>query len=274
MLNNVNVFILNGERYRGCLGVIRTMAWTLFFAVVLEQVGFSAESFRTNYPKDNWVLQEEVEGRNGRLVILIQDAHTNTGGQKNLAAGLDYFLKAKNIPLIFVEGSSQDVSLTACRTKLPLNLWRRVARRFLSDGVLSGEEYLNLTTEYPMTLSGMEHRSLYDRNLRAYADIASTRQKALSYLEKSKAALGRLKRRFYPKALINFESDEDHFEKRIRLAKWIGLSLERDFPETWRLMVGSSKEAIRPNRLLEDQALLDKKIVEHLLFSEEISLGK
>ena len=64
--------------------------------------------------------------------------------------------------IICVEGSWSDVTLEEARLGATDAGWRRAASRFLWDGIISSEEYLNLTTSYPFRLLGIDNRDLYE----------------------------------------------------------------------------------------------------------------
>src|SRR3989338_1726178 len=84
------------------------------------------------------------------LIIHIQDAHVNLSGQKNLANALDDIMLKYKISLVLVEGGSRDDTLTPIKSVAPPEVWKKVAKKFLIEGKISGEEYLNLTSEHPM----------------------------------------------------------------------------------------------------------------------------
>jgi len=186
-------------------------------------------------PLDNVTVREMYRGTNGRLVIHIQDAHANFSGQKNLARLLENLLKRYEIPLIFVEGASKEVTLDALK-QLPED-WPRAARRFLQDGLISGEEYLNLSSDLKMNLVGIEDADLYDKNLEAYAALKDQRAQALAYLRKARIAIERLKVKLYPQEILDLErvpagSDEGFLSRMDRLT---GLSGFDDLPQTSKL---------------------------------------
>ena len=64
---------------------------------------------------------------------------------------------------ICVEGSARDSSLHTIRNLASLETWQDVGMRFLFDRVVAAEEYLNLVTEYPLRILGIEYRDLYDQ---------------------------------------------------------------------------------------------------------------
>ena len=83
-----------------------------------------------------------------------------------------------------VEGADRDVTLTALKSIAPKKIWKQVARRFLFEGQISGEEYLNLTSDHPMRILGIEDRRLYGDGLKSYADLTAGRKPTLRYLHR------------------------------------------------------------------------------------------
>ncbi len=157
-------------------------------------------------PLEHVTVQEMHAGTNGRLIIHIQDAHANLSGQQSLSKALDRILTQYDLKLVLVEGSARDSSLDEIRKLAPLKEWKIIARRFLYDGIISGEEYLNLTSEHPMKIIGVEYRDLYDEAVKAYAAIVDRRKDILHYLYQAKVSLDRLKVKMYPQALKDYEA--------------------------------------------------------------------
>ncbi len=167
---------------------------------------FIATPQQLDIPLDAVTLQEVHAGTNGKLIIHIQDAHANLSGQQSLAKALDHLMSRYDLQVVLVEGSARNSSLTEIRKLAPLKEWKIIARRFLYEGIISGEEYLNLTTEHPMKILGIEYRDLYDESIKAYAALVDRRKDILHYLYQSKVSLDRLKQRFYPQNLKDYEA--------------------------------------------------------------------
>ncbi|MFT5208163.1 MAG: hypothetical protein ACI9CF_001932, partial [Candidatus Omnitrophota bacterium] len=160
-------------------------------------------------PYEHVSVKDFHVGTSGKLIIHIQDAHANLSGQKSMAKALDALMTQYDLGLVLVEGSDRNSSLDSIRKLAPLKEWKVIARRFLYDGLISGEEYLNLTTEHAMQIKGIEYRELYDDSIRAYAALVDKRKDILQYLYKSKQALEKLKVRYYPESLLNYESQKE-----------------------------------------------------------------
>jgi len=93
-------------------------------------------------------------------LIHIQGRHTNLSGQENLAKTLDeisqkYFGQSGASPLLVLsEGGAGDCSLTAAKKIAGRTALERVAKSYLIQGKISGEEYLYLVSDLPMKILG------------------------------------------------------------------------------------------------------------------------
>nr|MBP9733919.1 hypothetical protein [Candidatus Omnitrophota bacterium] len=135
-------------------------AMTSVAALSINQ--FIQQPAQLDIPFNAVTLQEVHVGTSGRLIIHIQDAHANLSGQQSLAKAVEHFAIRYGLKLVLVEGADRDVTLDPVRKLAPLSEWSVIARRFLYEGIISGEEYVNLTTELPIKLRGIEYQDLYD----------------------------------------------------------------------------------------------------------------
>jgi len=117
------------------------------------------------------------------LLIHIQEAHNNYEGQQHLAALLDWLVNTYGLKLILVEGGEGNVSLAYLREYGPPDNRREVADGYLKQGLVSGEEYLDIVSDYPLTLWGVEDNTLYQRNLQAFMDAESVQAAATTALD-------------------------------------------------------------------------------------------
>ncbi|HXV19242.1 MAG TPA: hypothetical protein VD883_04105, partial [Candidatus Omnitrophota bacterium] len=227
--------------------ILRSIALTLVVAFALQEAAHAApvnslsasalaqpqnvivqDPSRFEVPSEFAYLREVHKGSDGTLIIHIQDAHTNLSGQENLAKALDEIMSKYKVSLVLVEGGSKDDTLTAIKEVAPAEVWKRVAKNFLVEGKISGEEYLNLISDHPMRILGIEDRALYLQSVRAYADLAARRPAILEVLRKTRIGLGKAKQKSYPADLLAYENDrngsgpkdkdfEDKFKKLIYL---------------------------------------------------------
>ncbi len=194
-----------------------------------------------NVPLDSMTLKEVYRGSSDKLIIHIQDAHANYSGQSNLAKALDHFMTMYDLPLVMVEGSSENVTLSDIRETSTPKSWSVVAKRFLYDGIISGEEYLNLTSNHPMQLIGIEDESLYQRSLGVYSDLTNSRQDNLKGLKNATNVLSKIKNQLYPKAILLYENElkennasgdyKLEYEALLRLAGESGIQIHGRYAE-------------------------------------------
>ncbi len=156
-----------------------------------------------------------------REIIHIQDAHCNYEAQKNMAQLLEYLVKEQNLRLIMVEGGSGDVSLTFLRGYTDKKAREEVADKYLKEGKISGEEYLDIVSDYPLQLYGIEDKALYDAHLAVFEKIDSFREQGLKDLKGLSAIVKSLKFRIYSQELQRFEEKKSGYEgKAISLTEY------------------------------------------------------
>ncbi|HTL71522.1 MAG TPA: hypothetical protein VL404_09555, partial [Candidatus Eisenbacteria bacterium] len=174
---------------------------------------------RFEVPPEFATLKEIHKGTRETFIIHIQDAHSNLSGQENLASTLDGIMKKYGVYLVLVEGGSIDGTLTPLKKIAPPEIARRVAKSLLIDGKIAGEEYLNLVSEHPMKIMGVEDMPLYMESVRAYERLAGKREAILDYLKRIDSVVAKLKNRIYPEDILQYERKKEGRE---------GVSVDQD----------------------------------------------
>ncbi len=147
-------------------------------------------------------------------VILIQDAHANPSGQMNLAKTLDLiFSHGGEGAQVFLEAGFGDDSLSFLRNHGSLSERKRIAYKYLSKGLLNGEEYLDLTSSHNFALWGVEDKGLYLKALKNYKVVAQDRSKFKDYLSKIQTTLDILKPRLLNPVLYKLDQDRQSYLK-------------------------------------------------------------
>lgn len=183
----------------------------------IEQTPLTLDNLRI--PTEHGTLKETHTAREP-IIIHIQDAHANYEAQKHLAGILDYLIRAHGLMLVLVEGGSRNDSLSYMRTYAPLEKRKQVAEEFLQSGKISGENYLDLTTDYDFTVYGVEKPELYDQNMEAFFSVEQVQQKALGAMTGFREAVEQLKQLSYPEEVKGLELRElEVKEGRVPLAQ-------------------------------------------------------
>jgi len=157
-------------------------------------------------------VTEVFDGGQDKLVVHLQDAHTNYGAQKNAANILEELINNYGLYLILVEGGSRDVSLNHYRNS-PLEQRKKEADDALKEGIIAGEEYLNIASDYPMKLQGIEDRALYDRNMEAYLGVDAGKDEAFAYTKLLSSVVADLKVKLYSKDLKVLDAKRSGFKR-------------------------------------------------------------
>ncbi len=210
----------------------------------------SQDPTRFEAPLDFSALKEIHKGTNGTFIIHIQDAHSNLSGQQNLADALDFIMSKYEVSLVLVEGSSKEATLTPIKELAPsAEIRKRVAKSFLIQGKIAGEEYLNLVSDHPMKIMGIEDKSLYFKSIENYGLLADKREAVLSYLKIIQTALDKIKQKLYPSELLNYEKQnrdkgagfESNFKELLTISQNKNIDLN-DFPNIQKLSALQEKE--------------------------------
>jgi len=161
-------------------------------------------------------------GKKGaRVVIHIQDIHTNYEAQKNLYRMLDALVKEKDLKLIMVEGGWGNVSLSYLRSYADEERREVVAEEYIKAGKITGEEYLDIVSDYDIMLEGLEDEELYMANLNTFFEIEEFRGKGSRELEGIVDIVDRLKKKIYPAQLVELEkSGREYEQEKITLADY------------------------------------------------------
>ena len=181
--------------------VVRFVSLLLTFTFLLSEISYAApmnavgvihelplqiisqDPTRFEAPVEFTTLKEIHKGDNNTFIIHIQDAHANYSGQQNLANALDEIMTKYHVTLVLVEGGTKDDTLTPLKKIAPPEVWRKVAKKFLIEGKITGDEYLNLISDHPMRIMGIENKELYMTSLKAYGGLADKREAILDYLK-------------------------------------------------------------------------------------------
>lgn len=168
------------------------------------------------------VFEAPQAGRPGPAIIQIQDAHCNYEAQKNLAQILDYLAREKKLRLIMVEGGSGDVSLSFLRDFADKKAREEVAEKYLRDGKISGEEYLDIVSDHNLELFGIEDPALYDSNLDSFLNIEAYKEQGLNDINGLAAIVEALKPHMFNPELIELDAQKRAFKhKALPLVKYV-----------------------------------------------------
>lgn len=152
--------------YQVSKNIIKLFKIVLFTISLLPAILSMVQA--SEIPSDLGTVNERIKGRNSKTLYLIEEAHVDYGAQKAIAGIADSLAKNKKVRLFLVEGGWGDISLSYLRGYGLPETRRAIAEQYLREGKISGEEFLNVTSDIPMALWGIENESLYAENMKAF----------------------------------------------------------------------------------------------------------
>lgn len=163
-------------------------------------------------PDLGYVLEVHPASPSRPTIIHLQEAHTNYEAQQHLIGILQRLVEQYGVKLILVEGGAGDVSLAYMRRFGPPANRKQVADKYLKLGILSAEEYLDITSDHPLTLWGVEQKALYDQNVEAFLTAEALQESLQPVLASVREATELLKSRLFGQALLDLEAKAAAFE--------------------------------------------------------------
>ena len=172
----------------------------------------STDPFSITIPAMYGTIIDSHKGTNGKLIVHIQDAHANYEAQKNIAGIIETFLSDYGMKLVFREGGSTDKDFTYLRKEADLDARIRASEKLLKDATITAIDYVNLTTDYPMTIQGIEERALYDENRFSILELDKFRDVASDYVKKMSLLADALKPKIYNQDLMALDKAKKDYE--------------------------------------------------------------
>ncbi|MBP9733641.1 MAG: hypothetical protein KBD07_04630, partial [Candidatus Omnitrophica bacterium] len=198
---------------------LRPIAIAVILAFTAEQAAMAAPALPTIVPASlkpaiNFRLPESVAvvddsykaPGDSKLLILIQDAHTNDSGQMNVARALDEILPKEDINTVFTEADSGDVSVGYMKPFFDKKVRQDVARKLVRKGEMRGHDYANLVGDRDFTLWGVEDPALYLETLKTYQGLVERRDRVRAYLDRVQRSVETLKNDFFAQDLKNLDA--------------------------------------------------------------------
>ena len=165
-----------------------------------------AQAPRFEIPASMGVVEEVYQAEGQRKIYLIQDAHTNESCQASVSRLLEFLNQSQKLEYVFLEAGTGDNSLSYLREKGSEAARRAVAHRWLQKGELKGSEHLDVASNLPLKLWGVEDKKLYFESVTLYRAIVERRAEFQEYLDGAAAAVKALKPLIYNPLLLAYDS--------------------------------------------------------------------
>ncbi|MFH1877204.1 MAG: hypothetical protein ABH883_00145 [Candidatus Omnitrophota bacterium] len=124
-------------------------------------------------PGDLGEIKDFMEGRNGKVIFHILDAHCNYSAQRSICGLLDEFGKEYGVSTVFLEGGKGEYDLSVFTGIADEDVRREVSEYFLRQGRISGAEYYAVNNPGRIRMRGIEDERLYLNNLEDFRRSAA-----------------------------------------------------------------------------------------------------
>ena len=195
------------------------LLFILLSAAAAHAKGGALDLSKVSIPKKLGTIKEFYQapssGRGGpRIMFYIQDVHANYEAQKNMAGILEHLIQLYGIDVVLVEGGITDKDFSYIREWAPIEERKKKADKLLKDGVITGETYVDIATDFPLKFQGIEDKGLYEKNMEIYLKVDAFRNEALNVTAGFKKVLGRLKKFIYTKDLKTFDNYREGYTSK------------------------------------------------------------
>lgn len=212
--------------------------WSLAFTILplvvllishpaLSQGGGKIDLSKISIPEKHGNIKDyyqapSLKRKKTKLIFHIQDIHVNYEAQKNLANILEYLIETYGLSVILVEGGITDKDFSYIRDWAPIEERRKKADQLMKEGVISGETYVDIASDYPLKFQGIEEQRLYEKNMEIYLEVEKFRPDVLNIIEGFKKCADKLKRYIYTSRLKKFDKEMSRYAaEKIELTKYI-----------------------------------------------------
>ncbi|MCX5693486.1 MAG: (d)CMP kinase [Candidatus Omnitrophica bacterium] len=162
-----------------------------------------------------------------KLIVHIQDLHTNPEAEYNLAKILEVLLNDYKMGLVCSEGADGVVDTSSVSTFPDSQVREKISKIFVNAGELTGEEYLSITKYPDLPIWGIESKDIYFRNIIDFNKIMKFNPGSQIFISQAKKALEELKARIYTKELIELDQKEaDYKAQKIESPEYVKYLLD------------------------------------------------
>jgi len=111
----------------------------------------------------NWNVNTVEPGDNPKWVLHVIETNFNNWDTRwNELEFLHYAIATCKIKTLYAEGGEGDIDLKSLRPLASISKRIRVALEYFKDGKLHPEEFLQIASDYPFSLRGLDSREVYD----------------------------------------------------------------------------------------------------------------
>jgi len=213
------------------------------------------------------VYQNPDQKASSKLIVHIQDLHTNPEAETNLAKMLELLLDDYKMGLVCSEGAVGDLDTAKIASFPDYYAKEKMARVFVNSGELTGEEYLAITKRPDLPIWGIETEDIYFKNIVDFNKIMKFNVESQVFISQVKKAGEALKAKIYTKELLDLDRKEaDYKAQKLEATAYI------DYLTGYPKKLGISTANYKNITLLTETIKIEKTIDQLKVMNESQSL--
>jgi len=223
-------------------------------------------------PEELGSVEETHQGRSGKTIIYIQDAHDSLEAQENIAKIINFLVENHGVETVFEEGYEGPVPSDEYFGFIDDPVIKERVAYFLMDKLrIGGAEYAHINRKQDFNLIGADDIDLHLENIEWYRESAKRREQISGDLQEIEKHIKKLANKYFPKEMKKWMK----LKRRLDHDK---LSLLDYLRRTMSLRTTAGNAAINAypniNLLLAAEKSHDPKVVEETKQIEAKTLFK
>ena len=164
-------------------------------------------------PSELGTIEERFEGKQDRVVLLIQDAHSAAEAQRSMRQILEYYEK-QGVRLIAVEGAAGKLDVELFRAFPDREKLKQAFEFYLGKGELSGAAVNAVLSPFESDYYGIEDKKLYEEGVGLFLQALAQQPELLKQEEGERREIESLKKENYSPQLLELDSKTSALDKK------------------------------------------------------------
>ena len=204
------VTTLQEKKFNPLLRSLSFLIVIVFLTTSLAWAG-GVNVFSIKVPEKYGKVKERYKGKNDKVVVHIQDAHTSLDAQKNIGQILESLSAHKEgsnekALLVGIEGAKGNFETNALK-QFPVPQARKIVSDFfLKHGKITGPEYQAIVSDTPLNLYGIEDTELYRQNYSDFMKTINKKDELIGHIEALEDILVTLKSFLYSEKVSQLDN--------------------------------------------------------------------
>lgn len=166
-------------------------------------------------------IESRFTGQSDRWVIHIQDVHAHLTAQENIAALIEHLHTYYGINVVAIEGGWAASSFPKSWALPPSRPKQMLARALLEDSFITGSIHAALFSATPITIAGIEDKTLYEQNRQIYLQHLQQREAVLEKVKTLGSKIQQAKTAAFNPGLLAFDQALTEFREGTKADKFI-----------------------------------------------------